>query len=127
MNEFGFGESETKVEYAGFELQTVYLCSCRLLQWMAERLPIDRRSSAMRGMDLQDWYKACDLLISIGIINSQLMLQRQIADALPELRQFLKNALEDELTTQRERKVEAYACMASSCDSSIVTASKTVA
>lgn len=127
MNEFGFGEGETKVEYARLELQTVYLCSCRLLQWMTERLPVDRRSSAMRGMGFQDWYNACNLLISIGIINSQLTLQRQITDALPELHQYLKNGLDNESMTKYERKTATYACMASSCDSSMVTASRTVA
>ncbi len=139
--EFELEQSQKRVARAKYELQCQYLCSCRLLQWMAERLPIDRRSSAMRGMKLEDWHGACTMLISAGVINSKLTLQMPMPDALTRLRTHfdeqlpqlctniddqLQDELDNETSTGKLGQATAYSCIASSCSSSIATASVTV-
>ena len=80
-------------EFAEQELRSAYLCGCRLLQWMAERLPVDRRSCMMRGMEQVEWYSACSLLVGAGVIDSRLFLRVSLPKALKTLRQHFEELL----------------------------------
>lgn len=70
-------------------LRNASVCSIRLLQWMSERLPIDRESSMMRGMASHEWENAYQLLIAAGVVDSNFVLLMSIPDALSRLRMVL--------------------------------------
>lgn len=93
-------------------LQSQYLCSCRLLQWSAERLPIDRRSCAMRGMGFEEWHHACSMLISAGIITSQLLLEMPPSDALHQLRDYFDTLLGYRRNEVVSHRPIPYGCIA---------------
>lgn len=80
-------------EHVEQELRSAYLCGCRLLQWMDGRLPVDRKSCMMRGMEQADWYNACSLMVSAGVIDSRLALLVSMPEAMTQLRLYFDTQL----------------------------------
>lgn len=88
-------------------LRLTYLYSCRILQWSAERLPIDRRSCLMRGMPQSDWYRGCNLLISAGVLDSRLAMTDSTSEALAHLKKHYRLLLAEFEQSECESAAES--------------------
>lgn len=94
-NQFELSELSEAVGGDEKTLRNVFMCGFRLLQWLSERLPVDRQSCTMRGMSADDWYNACQLLMSARIIDSNSRLLLPLPHALSRLWTQLDAALGD--------------------------------